>query len=193
MFLKKAIVFLMALTAAEGRDTQWYKFPNRRIGVVGIKHDSTTAFQDAAGLTFSKGQFDVHSGTSTTGELLHTIVNPVPKLEAGSTAHTISTVGGEIKGGKINYFFFDFFLEEGTDSYLQGVLTDAAGISYSGGGNMKFNTDSGEKTINFTFTSAASPAVTTTFTMTYRVFDTSYTVGPDYEEIAMEVVVKLQD
>ena len=72
-------------------------------------------------------------------------------------------------------------------------MTDAAGISYSGGGKMLYNTDSKDKTINFTFTSAASPAVTTTFTMTYRVFDTSYIVGPDYEEIAREVVVKLQD
>lgn len=134
MYFKKALVFLMALTAVVGRDTQWYKFPNRRVSIIGATHHMTTAFQNGRSVTFSKAQLDIHDGTSTAGTLLHTLVNPLEK-ESGTAVHTIKAAGGE---AKFNYFFFDFFLDDGKDTYLQASMVDSDGASYSGGGVLKF-------------------------------------------------------
>ena len=38
-----------------------------------------------------------------------------------------------------------------------------------------------------------SATVKTVFTFSYKVFDTSYTVGQDYNEVATEVITQLQD
>ena len=136
MYFKKALVFLMALTATtvEGRDTQWYKFPNRRIAIAGAKISELYKFQNGRGVTFSKGQLDIYAGTNTRGTLLHTLINPLGK-ESGSAVHTVKAIPGE---AKFNYFFFDYYLDENTDTFIQGSMTDTDGVVYTGGGVAKF-------------------------------------------------------
>lgn len=192
MFLKKALILLLTVVAtceASGQ-TQWYKFPNRRVAVKSIEHVSTTAFQDATnGATFKTAQLDIYQGTTNTGTLLHTLIQPFPAISSTSTEHTIKTSGGKVS---LNYFFFDSFIDANVDTYVQATFTDSAGVKYVGGGTAKYSF-TGDKDFTVSFTSSASPAVTTSFKIGYKVFDTSYTAQPSKQAIAERIMEAAKD
>ena len=69
-------------------------------------------------------------------------------------------------------------------------MTDTDGVVYTGGGVAKFANVGKWTDLEMGFKSAT---VKTVFTFKYKVFDTSYTVGQDYNEVATEVITQLQD